>query len=108
MILDNVNPNDLFPTEQKGPTLLGDMDYPVRGEVKTFEAGYVATSERLILNVDMDGEFYYRNINYSEIEAITLADATLTIRFAVGAFPMRNVDVEKAEAFKAYIEEHMD
>lgn len=28
MILDNVNPNDLFPTEQKGPTLLGDMDSP--------------------------------------------------------------------------------
>ena len=88
MILDNVNPNDLFPTEQKGPTLLGDMDYPVRGEVKTFKAGYVATSERLILNVDMDGEFYYR--------------------FAVGAFPMRNVDVEKAETFKAYIEEYMN
>ncbi|HHC5972780.1 TPA: hypothetical protein ACN4VF_002712, partial [Staphylococcus aureus] len=23
MILDNVNPNDLFPTEKKGPSVLG-------------------------------------------------------------------------------------
>lgn len=32
MILDNVNPNDLFPTEKKGPSVLGIIEYQVQGE----------------------------------------------------------------------------
>lgn len=32
MILDNVNPNDLFPTEKKGPSVLGIIEYKVQGE----------------------------------------------------------------------------
>lgn len=27
MILDNVNPDDLFPTEKKGPSVLGMIEY---------------------------------------------------------------------------------
>ena len=38
MILDKVNPADLFPTEKQGPSVLGNMPYPVNGEVKVFEA----------------------------------------------------------------------
>ena len=30
MILDNVNPDDLFPTEKKGPSVLGMIEYTCR------------------------------------------------------------------------------
>lgn len=33
MILDNVNPDDLFPTEKKGPSVLGIIEYNVQGKV---------------------------------------------------------------------------
>ena len=69
MILDNVNPNDLFPTEKKGPSVLGIMDYLVQGQSQ-FEGAFIATSERLIMNVDMNGQFYYRNIGYDEVNEV--------------------------------------
>ena len=48
------------------------MEYPINGNVKTYDAAYIATNERFILNVNMDGQFYYRNIRYDEIEDIKL------------------------------------
>ena len=63
MILDNVNPDDLFPTEKKGPSVLGIIEYNVQGQSE-FEGAFIATNERLIMNVDMNGQFYYRNIRY--------------------------------------------
>ena len=69
MILDNVNPDDLFPTEKKGPSVLGMIEYNVQGQTK-FEGAFIATNERLIMNVDMNGQFYYRNIRYDEINQI--------------------------------------
>ena len=71
MILDNVNPDDLFPTEKKGPSVLGMIEYNVQGQTK-FEGAFIATNERLIMNVDMNGQFYYRNIRYDEINQIHL------------------------------------
>ena len=62
MILDNVNPDDLFPTEKKGPSVLGVIEYNVQGQTK-FEGAFIATNERLIMNVDMNGQFYYRDVN---------------------------------------------
>lgn len=44
MILDNVNPNDLFPTEKKGPSVLGIIEYKVQGE-NEFEGAFIATFE---------------------------------------------------------------
>ncbi|HLR20338.1 MAG TPA: PH domain-containing protein [Staphylococcus sp.] len=104
MILDNVNPDDLFPTEKKGPSVLGKMEYPVQGEVKVYEAAYIATNERLILNVDMDGQFYYRNIRYDEIEDIELKEDALTMRFSIGTFALTDLNKEDAAAFVAYVE----
>lgn len=103
MILDNVNPEDLFPTEKKGPAILGEMEYPINGIVKTYNAAYIATNERLILNVDMDGQFYYRNIRYDEIENVQLDDDTLTMRFSIGTFPIKNLNKFDAEKFINYI-----
>lgn len=32
MILDRVNPEDLFPTEKVGPAVLGIIEYEVQGQ----------------------------------------------------------------------------
>ncbi|AVO00970.1 MULTISPECIES: hypothetical protein [Staphylococcus] len=103
MILDKVNPNDLFPTESQQTSVLGKMGYPMNGEIKIFEAAYIATNERLILNVDMAGEFYYRNIAYNEIKAIELTEDTLSLTFEIGTFKLTGFKQDEAENFKAYV-----
>ncbi|RIP37372.1 hypothetical protein BUZ14_02120 [Staphylococcus gallinarum] len=103
MILDKVNPADLFPTEQQGPSVLGNMPYPVNGEVKVFEAAYIATNERLILNVDMAGEFYYRNIGYDEVQAIDVTEGALHITFSIGTFKMDDMDDTRLTNFVSYV-----
>lgn len=103
MILDKVNPNDLFPTESQQTSVLGKMGYPMNGEIKIFEAAYIATNERLILNVDMAGEFYYRNIAYNEIKAIELTEDTLSLIFEIGTFKLTDFKQDEAENFKAYV-----
>ncbi|PTJ01368.1 hypothetical protein [Staphylococcus simulans] len=103
MILDKVNPNDLFPTESQQTSVLGKMGYPMNGEIKIFEAAYIATNERLILNVDMAGEFYYRNIAYNEIKAIELTENTLSLTFEIGTFKLTDFKQDEAESFKAYV-----
>ncbi|MGN5881905.1 MULTISPECIES: PH domain-containing protein [Staphylococcus] len=103
MILDKVNPDDLFPTESQQASVLGKMGYPMNGEIKIFEAAYVATNERLILNVDMAGEFYYRNIAYNEIKAIELEDDTLNLTFEIGTFKLTDFNKDSAESFKDYV-----
>ena len=104
MILDKINPNDLFPTEQVESSVLGKMAYPMNGEVKVFEAAYVATNERLILNVDMAGEFYYRNIGYNEIQNVKLTEEALDITFEIGTFTLKDFKYEEAEQFVDYIQ----
>lgn len=103
MILDKVNPNDLFPTESQQTSVLGKMGYPMNGEIKIFKAAYIATNERLILNVDMAGEFYYRNIAYNEIKAIELTEDTLSLTFEIGTFKLTDFKQDEAESFKAYV-----
>ncbi|WP_412518834.1 PH domain-containing protein [Staphylococcus simulans] len=107
MILDKVNPNDLFPTESQQASVLGKMGYPMNGEIKIFEAAYVATNERLILNVDMAGEFYYRNIAYNEIKDIELTEDTLNLTFEIGTFKLTDFKQDEAENFKTYVSSQM-
>ena len=104
MILDNVNPDDLYPTETKGPAVLGEMPYTIQGTEHIYQGAYIATNERLILNVDMDGQFYYRNIRYDEIKDVQLDNDTLTMRFSIGTFPITNLNNNDAEQFINYIE----
>ncbi len=47
--------------------MLGIIEYQVQG-ANEFEGAFIATNERLIMNVDMNGQFYYRSISYNEIE----------------------------------------
>ncbi|KGJ28864.1 PH domain-containing protein [Staphylococcus haemolyticus] len=103
MILDNVNPNDLFPTESKGPSVLGVIEYNVQGQSE-FEGAFIATSERLIMNVDMNGQFYYRNIPYNEIEEIHFDGADIVFTFNIGKVPMKQIKTKDVKAFVDYVE----
>ncbi|MCG3402138.1 hypothetical protein K0017_07385 [Staphylococcus massiliensis] len=103
MILDKVNPADLFPTEEVVTSVKGVMDYPVQGAVQTFEAAYVATNERLILNVDMAGEFYYRNIPFSDIKAVSSLPNCLVLTFDHGTFSLKDADQSRVESMADYL-----
>lgn len=103
MILNNVNPNDLYPTEQKGPSVLGKVVY---GE-QTFDGAYIATNERLILNCDMNGQFYYRSIGYKEIEDITIDGDIINLKFTIGNFPIQHITEGNMDTFVSYVKEHI-
>lgn len=106
MILDNVNPNDLYPTEKKGPAVLGTIEYSVQGSSE-FEGAFIATNERIILNVDMNGEFYYRSIAYNEVESIEYDSGRINFKFNIGPMPMKDIQKGDAEAFVKYVENHI-
>ena len=105
MILDNVNPNDLFPTEKKGPSVLGIMDYQVQGQSQ-FEGAFIATSERLIMNVDMNGQFYYRNIGYDEVNNIEFDGETILFEFNIGQIPMHDFKSNDVQAFVDFVKKN--
>ncbi|MDU4449787.1 MAG: PH domain-containing protein [Staphylococcus lugdunensis] len=102
MILDNINPNDLFPTETKGPSVLGIIEYHVQGQSE-FEGAFIATSERIIMNVDMNGQFYYRNIPYNEIESINMTDDGISFTFNIGKVPMTKIKNGDIQRFVDYV-----
>lgn len=106
MILDNVNPEDLFPTEKKGPSVLGQIEYNVQGQ-NEFEGAFIATSERLIMNVDMNGQFYYRSIGYNEIEKVEIEDQKIIFQFNIGEVPMREIKKGDIESFVQYVKERI-
>ncbi len=60
--------------------MLGIIEYQVQGE-NEFEGAFIATNERLIMNVDMNGQFYYRSISYNEIEKIDYDGQTIMFKF---------------------------
>ncbi|UXR69310.1 MULTISPECIES: PH domain-containing protein [unclassified Staphylococcus] len=107
MILDRVNPEDLFPTEKTGPSVLGKIEYTVNGQ-REFEGAYIATNERLIMNVDMNGQFYYRNIPYNEISSISFEDDTLWMGFEVGKVAMRHIQNEQIDDFINYVQQQIN
>ena len=107
MILDNVNPNDLFPTEKKGPTVLGTIEYSVQGSTE-FEGAFIATNERIILNVDVNGEFYYRSIAYNEVEKIEYDGEKINFTFNIGPMPMKNIQKGDVATFVQYVSDKID
>ena len=92
MILDNVNPDDLFPTEKKGPSVLGMIEYNVQGQTK-FEGAFIATNERLIMNV--------------EINQIHCDGSDIIFEFNIGTVPMREIKTEDVQAFVDYIKQQI-
>ena len=56
-----------------------------QGQTK-FEGAFIATNERLIMNVDMNGQFYYRNIRYDEINQIHFDGSDIIFEFNIEQF----------------------
>lgn len=106
MILDRVNPEDLFPTEKEGPAVLGVIEYEIQGQSE-YEGAYIATNERLIMNVDMNGQFYYRNIPYEDISSVAYEDGVLWFGFEVGKIAMKEIKSQNVEAFIDYVKQYM-
>lgn len=107
MILDKINPDDLFPTERVETSVLGKMPYTVKDMTKIYDAAYVATNERLILNVDMDGQFYYRNIQFNEIKEIKSDEHELKITFDYGVFTLKECNADEVKAMSDYLHAKM-
>ena len=99
MILDNESQR-FVSNRVKRPFRLGVIEYNVQGQSE-FEGAFIATSERLIMNVDMNGQFYYRNIPYNEIEEIHFDGTDIVFTFNIGKVPMKTKDVK---AFVDYVE----
>ncbi|QLK86662.1 PH domain-containing protein [Staphylococcus sp. 17KM0847] len=107
MILDRINPEDLFPTEKQGPAVLGKIEYKVN-EQREFEGAYIATNERLIMNVDMNGQFYYRNIPYNEISSVEQIEDTIWMGFEVGKVAMREIQNGDISEFIEYVQRQIE
>ena len=43
------------------------------------------------MNVDMNGQFYYRNIPYNEIEEIHFDGTEYCVYFNIGKVPMKQI-----------------
>lgn len=107
MILDRVNPEDLFPTEKEGPAVLGTIEYEVQGQSE-YEGAYIATNERLIMNVDMNGQFYYRNISYGDITSVSYDAGILWFGFEVGKVAMKDIKNGNVDAFIDYVQAQIE
>ena len=106
MILDRVNPEDLFPTETEGPAVLGTIEYEIQGQ-REYEGAYIATNERLIMNVDMNGQFYYRNIPYEDISSLSYENGVLLFGFEVGKVAMKDIQTADVQPFIDYVQQYI-
>ena len=59
------------------------------------------------MNVDMNGQFYYRNIRYDEINQIHLMVSDIIFEFNIGTVPMREIKTEDVQAFVDYIKQQI-
>ena len=59
------------------------------------------------MNVDMNGQFYYRNIRYDEINQIHFDDSDIIFEFNIGTVPMREIKTEDVQAFVDYIKQQI-
>ena len=57
-----------------------------------------------IMNVDMNGQFYYRNIPYNEIEEIHFDGTDIVFTFNIGKVPMKQIKTKDVKAFVDYVE----
>lgn len=104
MKLNEIDENELYPTEKIGPSVLGTIIYKV-GEQSQFKGAYITTNERVIMSVDMNGEPYKRVFSYQDIKAVTIEDkGALFIEFLPqGKVAMIDIEEGDKEAFKDYV-----
>ncbi|RIO16299.1 hypothetical protein [Mammaliicoccus sciuri] len=103
MKLNEIDKNELYPTEKVGPSVLGTIIYKV-GEQSQFKGAYITTNERVIMSVDMNGEPYKRVFSYQDIKAVTIEDkGVLFIEFPQGKVAMIDIEEGDKVAFKDYV-----
>lgn len=52
----------------------------------------------------MNGQFYYRNIPYNEIEEIHFDGTDIVFTFNIGKVPMKQIKTKDVKAFVDYVE----
>nr|WP_263314091.1 hypothetical protein [Mammaliicoccus sp. Marseille-Q6498] len=103
MKLNEIDENELYPTEKIGPSVLGTIIYKV-GEQTQFKGAYITTNERVIMSVDMNGEPYKRVFSYQDIKAVTIEEqGVLFIEFPQGKVAMIDIEEGDKEEFKEYV-----
>ncbi len=55
----------------------------------------------------MNGQFYYRNIRYDEINQIHFDGSDIIFEFNIGTVPMREIKTEDVQAFVDYIKQQI-
>lgn len=95
---------ELYPTEKTGPAVQGTLLYKV-GNQTEFEGAYITTTERMIMNVDMNGESYKRVFSYQDIVKAYMENDALLLEFpeGMGRIAMVNVTEGNGEEFIEYV-----
>lgn len=106
MSLLNIEQTELYPTEKLGPGVEGTLLYKV-GEQTEFPGAYITTNERMIMNVDMNGQEYKRVFSYQDIVGVYIEKEALFLEFpeGMGKIAMVNIKNGSPEDFLTYVSE---
>lgn len=109
MNLLNIDQSELYPTEKFGPAIQGTLLYKV-GDQSEFDGAYITTNERMIMNVDMNGEEYKRVFSYQDIVGVYVEKEALFLEFpqGMGKIAMVNFAEGDLDAFVEYVSEKIN
>lgn len=109
MNLLNIEQSELYPTEKLGPAIQGTLLYKV-GDQAEFDGAYITTNERMIMNVDMNGEEYKRVFSYQDIVGVYVEKEALFLEFpqGMGKIAMVNFTEGDLESFVEYVSEKIN
>lgn len=96
MDLTVIDEYELYPTEKTGPAVQGTLLYKV-GDQTEFEGAYITTTERMIMNVDMNGESYKRVFSYQDIVKAYIEKDALFLEFPEGMGKIAMVNVTRGD-----------
>ncbi|WP_414047499.1 hypothetical protein ACMGE7_00540 [Macrococcus equi] len=99
--------SELLPDEQLGLDIYGTIHFPV-GDQTEFDGAYIATSERLFMNVDMGEKVYERVVGYNEVNQAIVTEEGIMLEFHMGNIPMSKVTEGDKDAFVNYINEQVE
>ncbi|WP_020006925.1 hypothetical protein [Salinicoccus albus] len=97
MSLIDIDENELYPTEKLGPAVEGTILYKV-GEQTHFKGAYITTNERMIMNVDMNGEPYKRVFSYQDIVQAIIDKDAMFIEFPEGMGKVAMIEITDGDA----------
>lgn len=102
-----ISSEELFPTEQLGPEIEGTVLFPTPNGMSELQGAYIATSERLFMNVDMGERVYERVVGIHEINGVASEEDTLTITFDIGPIKMVNLNIEDLRVFTDFLQSYI-